>query len=105
MISRPRIRSETFWNPKKTHACIITRIGRTQVPKLAKKIAQVRERLDNSLIANLDASEEEVLRFLGKEEEKLGQLKDRATELMDYQVWFKTKAFLFAHKKRRNKAG
>ncbi|CAM9277540.1 unnamed protein product [Ascophyllum nodosum] len=59
---------------------------REEVPKLAKKIAQVRERLDNSLIANLDASEEEVLRFLGKEEEKLGQLKDRATELMDYQA-------------------
>lgn len=56
------------------------------MPKLAKKIAQVRERLDNSLVASLDASAEKVLHFLGQEEERLEQHKDRSTKLMEYQV-------------------
>lgn len=57
-----------------------------QVPKLAKKIAQVRERLDNSLVASMDTSAEKVLQFLGQEEDMLDQHKDRCTKLMEYQV-------------------
>lgn len=58
----------------------------TQVPKLAKKIAQVRERLDNSLVASMDTEAEKVLQFLGQEEDMLNQHKDRCTKLMEYQV-------------------
>lgn len=57
-----------------------------QVPKLAKKIAQVRERLDNSLVASMDTAAEKVLQFLGQEEDMLNQHKDRCTKLMEYQV-------------------
>ncbi|CAN0537794.1 unnamed protein product [Laminaria digitata] len=60
--------------------------NKKQVPKLAKKIAQVREHLDNSLIASLDTSSEKALEFLEQEEEKLNQHKDRSTKLMEYQV-------------------
>lgn len=56
------------------------------MPKLAKKIAQVREHLDNSLIASLDTPSEKALEFLEQEEEKLNQHKDRSTKLMEYQV-------------------
>ena len=56
------------------------------MPKLAKKIAQVREHLDNSLVASLDTPAETVLEFLDQEEEMLNQHKDRSTKLMEYQV-------------------
>lgn len=54
--------------------------------KLAKKIAQVRERLDNSLVASLEAACEKVLQFLVQEEEKLDQHRERAMKLAEYQV-------------------
>lgn len=57
-----------------------------QVPRLTKKIAQVRERLDTSLVASLDTPAQKVLQFLGQEEEKLDQHRERATKLMEYQV-------------------
>ncbi|CAM9108105.1 unnamed protein product, partial [Hapterophycus canaliculatus] len=59
---------------------------REEVPKLAKKIAQVRERLDNSLVASMDVAAEKVLQFLGQEEDMLNQHKDRCTKLMEYQT-------------------
>lgn len=57
-----------------------------QVPKLAKKISQVRERLDTSLVASLDTPAEKVLQFLGQEEDKLEEHRERATKLSEYQV-------------------
>lgn len=53
---------------------------------MAKKIAQVRERLDNSLVASMEVSADKVLQFLGQEEDMLDQHKDRCTKLMEYQV-------------------
>lgn len=57
-----------------------------QVPKLAKKIAQVRERLETSLVASLDAPANTVLQFLAQEEDKLDEHRERAAKLMEYQV-------------------
>lgn len=71
----------------RTHARASTHTpAHNQVPKLAKKIAQVRERLDNSLVASMDTSAEKVLQFLGQEEDMLDQHKDRCTKLTEYQV-------------------
>ncbi|CAM9163466.1 unnamed protein product, partial [Choristocarpus tenellus] len=59
---------------------------REEVPKLVKKIAQVREQLDNSLIASLEAPAEKVLAFLKQEEDRLMQHKERSEQLMEYQA-------------------
>lgn len=88
-------------SPCAWHTChsISTQIL-AQVPKLAKKISQVRERLDNSLVASLDTSAEKVLQFLGQEEEKLNQHKDRSTKLMEYQVLrLLPEIHMFSHRK------
>lgn len=69
------------------HVCVPRTIG-SQVPKLSKKIAQVRERLDTSLVASLDAPTEKVLQFLNQEESKLDEHRERATKLLEYQVSF-----------------
>ncbi|KAH8057234.1 dynein light chain binding protein [Aureococcus anophagefferens] len=56
-----------------------------EVPRLKKRIAEVREQLDQRIVASLDERPENVLAFLEIQSDALDELKSRSETLCDYQ--------------------
>lgn len=57
-----------------------------ECPKVLKKLTEVREQLDNAQIADPDAIDEKVVKFLAQQEIDFARLKSRVEKLQEYQT-------------------
>ncbi|RYH31858.1 hypothetical protein EON65_01740 [archaeon] len=57
-----------------------------ECPKIVKKLAEVREQLDASMISDPDANDEKVVKFLSQQEMNFAKLKARTEKLQEYQA-------------------
>jgi dynein heavy chain len=56
-----------------------------EVPKVTKRVQDIRSELDNAIIADVEADDEKVLRFLATQESDYLKMKARAEKLQEYQ--------------------
>lgn len=56
-----------------------------ECPKVVKRLGEVRQQLDNSMISDVDAVEEKVVKFLAQQEVDFLKLKARSEKLQEYQ--------------------
>ena len=56
-----------------------------EVPKVIKRVQDIRSELDNTMIADVEASDEKVLRFLAQQEADFLKMKARSEKLQEYQ--------------------
>ena len=56
-----------------------------EVPKVIKRVQDIRSELDNTMIADVEASDEKVLRFLAQQEADYLKMKARSEKLQEYQ--------------------
>jgi dynein heavy chain len=56
-----------------------------EVPKLVKKVTEVREQLDHAMIGDVNASDDKVIKFITQQEKDFANYKARAEKLQEYQ--------------------
>lgn len=57
-----------------------------ECPKVVKKLAEVREQLDSSLLSDPDGHDEKVVKFLAQQEADFQKLKARIEKIQEYQT-------------------
>ena len=60
-----------------------------EVPKLIKKVNELREQLDHQQVSDVDAQDEKVIKFLATHEADFAKQKARAEKLQEYQAVLK----------------
>jgi dynein heavy chain len=56
-----------------------------ECPKVLKRLSEIRQQLDNSMISEVDAADDKVVKFLAQQEADFQKLKSRCEKLQEYQ--------------------
>ena len=60
-----------------------------EVPKVTKRVNDIRQQLDNPMIADADAADEKVIKFLSMQVSDFDKMKARSEKLQEYQAILK----------------